>query len=75
MVVVKTSFFLSSLFELSLLISSSYFVVPPEEQYATQLSQLQEMGFFDTRENINALIATAGNVHAAVERILGNPGR
>ena len=48
------------------------FLVPSEELYATQLSQLQEMGFFDTRENIQALIATAGNVHAAVERLLGN---
>ncbi|CAI9767815.1 unnamed protein product [Fraxinus pennsylvanica] len=49
--------------------------VPPEELYATQLSQLQEMGFFDTQENIRALIASAGNVHAAVERLLGNPGQ
>ncbi|KAJ6774775.1 UBIQUILIN [Salix purpurea] len=49
--------------------------VPPEELYATQLSQLQEMGFFDTQENIRALIATAGNVHAAVERLLGNTGQ
>lgn len=49
--------------------------VPPEELYATQLSQLQEMGFFDTQENIRALIATAGNVHAAVERLLGNSGQ
>ncbi|KAJ4824711.1 hypothetical protein Tsubulata_017559 [Turnera subulata] len=49
--------------------------VPPEELYATQLSQLQEMGFFDTQENIRALVATAGNVHAAVERLLGNPGQ
>ncbi|KAG2703019.1 hypothetical protein I3843_06G110600 [Carya illinoinensis] len=48
--------------------------VPPEELYATQLSQLQEMGFFDTQENIRALRATAGNVHAAVERLLGNSG-
>ncbi|CAL5436568.1 unnamed protein product [Camellia sinensis] len=32
-----------------------------------------EMGFFDTQENIQALIATARNVHAAVERLLGNP--
>ncbi|XP_020585558.1 ubiquitin domain-containing protein DSK2b-like isoform X2 [Phalaenopsis equestris] len=48
--------------------------VPPEELYATQLSQLQEMGFFDTQENIRALIATAGNVHAAVERLLGSLG-
>ncbi|KAB2045960.1 hypothetical protein ES319_D01G199800v1 [Gossypium barbadense] len=49
--------------------------VPPEELYATQLSQLQEMGFYDTVENIRALRATAGNVHAAVERLLGNPGQ
>ncbi|KAF8410306.1 hypothetical protein HHK36_002832 [Tetracentron sinense] len=49
--------------------------VPPEQLYATQLSQLQEMGFFDTQENIRALSATAGNVHAAVERLLGNHGQ
>lgn len=48
---------------------------PPEQLYATQLSQLQEMGFFDTQENIRALIATQGNVHAAVERLLGNTGQ
>ncbi|CAA0837031.1 Ubiquitin domain-containing protein DSK2b [Striga hermonthica] len=48
--------------------------VPPEELYASQLSQLQEMGFYDTQENIRALRATSGNVHAAVERLLGNPG-
>jgi len=49
--------------------------VPPEELYATQLTQLQEMGFIDTAENIQALLATAGNVHAAVERLLGNLGQ
>ncbi|MCL7044986.1 hypothetical protein MKW94_002354 [Papaver nudicaule] len=49
--------------------------VPPEQLYATQLSQLQEMGFFDTQENIRALSATGGNVHAAVERLLGNLGQ
>ncbi|XP_057516271.1 ubiquitin domain-containing protein DSK2b-like [Amaranthus tricolor] len=49
--------------------------VPPEELYATQLTQLQEMGFFDTAENIRALQATRGNVHAAVERLLGNMGQ
>ncbi|XP_039684407.1 ubiquitin domain-containing protein DSK2b isoform X2 [Medicago truncatula] len=48
---------------------------PPEQLYATQLTQLQEMGFFDTQENIRALIATSGNVHAAVERLLGNTGQ
>ncbi|GAB2229354.1 hypothetical protein Droror1_Dr00023493 [Drosera rotundifolia] len=44
-----------------------FFAVPPEELYATQLSQLQEMGFIDTQENIRALQASHGNVHAAVE--------
>ncbi|XP_047950071.1 ubiquitin domain-containing protein DSK2b-like [Salvia hispanica] len=48
---------------------------PPEEVYATQLSQLQEMGFFNTEENIQALRATSGNVHAAVERLLGSLGQ
>ncbi|KAJ0897900.1 putative UBA-like superfamily, ubiquilin, Ubiquitin-associated domain-containing protein [Helianthus annuus] len=54
--------------------SDAFIQVPPEQLYATQLSQLQEMGFFDTQENIRALRATAGNVHAAVERLLGNFG-
>ncbi|EYU30828.1 hypothetical protein MIMGU_mgv1a025235mg [Erythranthe guttata] len=48
---------------------------PPEELYATQLSQLREMGFIDTQENIRALIAAAGNVGAAVERLVGNSYR
>ncbi|XP_042428052.1 ubiquitin domain-containing protein DSK2b-like [Zingiber officinale] len=47
--------------------------VPLEERYATQLSQLQEMGFSDTQENIRALEATAGNVHAAVDWLLRSP--
>ncbi|KAJ6836109.1 uncharacterized protein M6B38_267385 [Iris pallida] len=52
-----------------------FVAVPPEQLYATQLAQLREMGFFDTQENIGALNATAGNVHAAVERLLGNLGQ
>ncbi|EYU30832.1 hypothetical protein MIMGU_mgv1a019747mg [Erythranthe guttata] len=44
--------------------------LPSEELYATQLSQLREMGFVDTQENIRALIAAAGNVNAAVDRLL-----
>lgn len=43
---------------------------PPEEVYATQLEQLRDMGFFDQAENLRALNATGGNVHAAVERLL-----
>ncbi|OAP11457.1 hypothetical protein AXX17_AT2G12360 [Arabidopsis thaliana] len=49
--------------------------VPPEERYATQLQQLQEMGFYDRAENIRALLATNGNVNAAVERLLGSIGQ
>lgn len=46
--------------------------VPPEQLYASQLSHLQDMGFVDVQANIQALRATGGNVHAAVERLLGN---
>ncbi|CAA0836798.1 Ubiquitin domain-containing protein DSK2b [Striga hermonthica] len=50
-------------------------VAPSEEIYSTQLYELQELGFADTQENIQALIATAGNVQAAVEHLLANRGR
>lgn len=46
-------------------------VQPPEVRFATQLQQLQEMGFVDSSANITALTATSGNVQAAVERLLG----
>jgi ubiquilin len=45
-------------------------VADPEAAYATQLQQLQDMGFFDRETNIRALQATGGNVNAAVERLL-----
>ena len=45
--------------------------IPPEERFRSQLEQLREMGFFDPQANINALIATNGNVNAALERLLG----
>lgn len=45
-------------------------VADPETTYASQLQQLQEMGFFDRDANVRALQATGGNVHAAVERLL-----
>lgn len=59
------------LFEIPIELNLNYFAVPPEQLYATQLSQLQEMGFFDTQENIRALSSTSGNVNAAIERLLG----
>ncbi|GAU48737.1 hypothetical protein TSUD_192360 [Trifolium subterraneum] len=40
-----------------------------EQLYASQLSQLQEMGFNDTEENIRALILTSGDIHAAVRHL------
>lgn len=42
----------------------------PEELYASQLTQLTDMGFSNREQNLRALQATQGNVHAAVERLL-----
>lgn len=42
----------------------------PSVTYASQLQQLQDMGFSDATRNIAALRATSGNVNAAVERLL-----
>jgi ubiquilin len=42
----------------------------PAQTYASQLAQLADMGFTNRDQNIRALQATFGNVHAAVERIL-----
>ncbi|KAJ1552829.1 hypothetical protein HK096_010269 [Nowakowskiella sp. JEL0078] len=47
--------------------------VPPEERFQVQLRQLQDMGFYDARENVHALSMTAGNVEAAVEYLLTHP--
>lgn len=38
--------------------------------YANQLNQLTNMGFTDADRNLNALIATGGNVQAAIDRLL-----
>ncbi|GJS73366.1 ubiquitin domain-containing protein DSK2b [Tanacetum coccineum] len=46
---------------------------PPQARYIGELTHLQQMGFLDNRENLQALEATAGNVSAAVEQLLGNP--
>ena len=42
----------------------------PETAYASQLKQLEDMGFTNKQVNLEALKATGGNVEAAVERIL-----
>lgn len=36
--------------------------------------QLQDMGFTNAQQNIRALLATGGNVHSAIEYILGGGG-
>ncbi|SPQ93869.1 Ubiquilin [Plasmodiophora brassicae] len=42
----------------------------PEILYRQQLSQLSDMGFPDPAANLRALVATGGNVQAAIERLL-----
>jgi ubiquilin len=44
--------------------------LPPEQRYQTQLEQLASMGFVNRDANLQALIATFGDVNAAVERLL-----
>jgi ubiquilin len=46
---------------------------PPEERYADQLRQLNDMGFFDFDQNIQALRRSGGSVQGAVEYLLSNP--
>jgi ubiquilin len=47
---------------------------PPEERFQVQLQQLQDMGFSNAQQNVRALLATGGNVHSAIEYILGGGG-
>ncbi|KAG9237359.1 hypothetical protein BJ875DRAFT_481383 [Amylocarpus encephaloides] len=43
---------------------------PPEEQYADQLRQLNDMGFFDFDRNVQALRRSGGSVQGAIEQLL-----
>ncbi|XP_037933149.1 ubiquilin-1 [Teleopsis dalmanni] len=43
---------------------------PPEVRYQSQLEQLSAMGFANREANLQALIATFGDINAAVERLL-----
>ncbi len=47
---------------------------PPEVRFAVQLRQLQDMGFFNPVENVQALQMTGGNVEAALEWLFSRPG-
>ncbi|KAF1988599.1 hypothetical protein K402DRAFT_391820 [Aulographum hederae CBS 113979] len=44
---------------------------PPEERYAEQLRQLNEMGFYEFERNVQALRRSGGNVQGAVEFLIG----
>jgi ubiquilin len=43
---------------------------PPEERYASQLQQLNDMGFYEFERNVQALRRSGGNVQGAVEYLL-----
>ncbi|CAK7226906.1 hypothetical protein SCUCBS95973_006358 [Sporothrix curviconia] len=45
---------------------------PPEEVYATQLRQLNDMGFYDFNQNVSALRRSGGSVEGALALLLGN---
>ncbi|KAM0754784.1 ubiquitin-domain-containing protein [Meredithblackwellia eburnea MCA 4105] len=46
--------------------------VSPEERYQVQLEQLAGMGFTDASRNVRALLASGGNVEAAIEWLFSN---
>jgi ubiquilin len=48
--------------------------MPPEQRYSAQLEQLTSMGFVNREANLQALIATFGDVNAAVDRLIGGSG-
>jgi ubiquilin len=43
---------------------------PPEERYADQLRQLNDMGFYDFDRNVEALRRAGGSVQGAIEQLL-----
>ena len=44
---------------------------PPEEVYAAQLRQLNDMGFYEFERNVQALRRSGGSVQGAIEYLLG----
>ena len=52
--------------------SGSSQVQTPEVRFQQQLEQLNSMGFINHEANLQALIATGGDINAAIERLLGS---
>ncbi|XP_072466281.1 ubiquilin-1-like [Notamacropus eugenii] len=46
---------------------------PAEGHFQKELDQLKAMGFSNRDANLQALIATGGDIHAAIEKLLGPP--
>ncbi|OAA62777.1 Ubiquilin [Niveomyces insectorum RCEF 264] len=45
---------------------------PPEEVYAEQLRQLNDMGFYNFEQNVAALRRSGGSVQGAIQHLLGD---
>lgn len=46
---------------------------PPEERFSTQLGQLNEMGFYNFDQNVQALTRSGGDVNGALEWLFSQP--
>nr|XP_033798806.1 LOW QUALITY PROTEIN: ubiquilin-4-like [Geotrypetes seraphini] len=55
-----------------MLANSGSQVQNPEVRFQQQLEQLNAMGFINQEANLQALIATGGDINAAIERLLGS---
>ncbi|XP_054848163.1 ubiquilin-4 [Eublepharis macularius] len=55
-----------------LLASANSQAQSPEVRFQQQLEQLNAMGFINREANLQALIATGGDINAAIERLLGS---
>ncbi|XP_067832181.1 ubiquilin-4 isoform X3 [Heptranchias perlo] len=57
---------------LQMLAGANTQVQNPEVRFQQQLEQLSAMGFINREANLQALIATGGDINAAIERLLGS---
>jgi len=53
-------------------ITDQDFDIPPVERFKTQLDTLKSMGFTDKQANSEALMATDGDVNAAIDQLLNS---
>ncbi|ELK38712.1 PREDICTED: ubiquilin-1-like [Myotis davidii] len=53
--------------------SSQSSTLPTESRYQQELEHLKAMGFANRDANLQALMATDGDIHAAIEKLLGEP--